>query len=277
MSAVTDPPLDLRETARVSMARMAHTDVVIPKDRRRDVARPPGPRGIQVVRRFATGNDAPWFMVEIERKYPTIAHMNLIGEHTYLLTSPEAIVEAFIGHGRETMKGPGLQGAKAVLGNGLLTSEGEVHLRNRRLVQPAFHRDRIAEYARDMVSLTLDHEAAWRDGQAVDMQTDMSALTLTIVGRTLFGADLADDAQEIGEALEGLLTGMGRDGALGLRALRRAGAFTLGQDEATSVVWGMPGAAQALDAVDVEAPLPDLAAAIGQAVGRIDTELGARR
>lgn len=74
-----------------------------------------------------------------------------------------------------------------------------------------------------------------------------------------------------------LLTGMGRDGALGLRALRRAGAFTLGQDEATSVVWGMPGAAQALDAVDVEAPLPDLAAAIAQAVGRIDTGLGARR
>ena len=219
MSAVTDPPLDLRETARVSMARMAHTDVVIPKDRRRDVARPPGPRGIQVVRRFATGNDAPWFMVEIERKYPTIAHMNLIGEHTYLLTSPEAIVEAFIGHGRETMKGPGLQGAKAVLGNGLLTSEGEVHLRNRRLVQPAFHRDRVAEYARDMVSLTLDHEAAWRDGQAVDMQTDMSALTLTIVGRTLFGADLADDAQEIGEALEGLLTGMGRYLVFGPKAL----------------------------------------------------------
>jgi two-component system, chemotaxis family, protein-glutamate methylesterase/glutaminase len=73
-----------------------------------------------------------------------------------------------------------------------------------------------------------------------------------------------------------LLTGMGRDGALGLRALRQAGAFTLGQDEATSVVWGMPGAAQALDAVDLEAPLPDLAGAIAQAVGRIETGLGAR-
>lgn len=74
-----------------------------------------------------------------------------------------------------------------------------------------------------------------------------------------------------------LLTGMGRDGAMGLRALRQAGAFTLGQDEATSVVWGMPGAAQALDAVDVEAPLSDLATAITQAVGRIDAGLGARR
>ncbi len=74
-----------------------------------------------------------------------------------------------------------------------------------------------------------------------------------------------------------LLTGMGRDGAVGLQALRRAGAFTLGQDEATSVVWGMPGAAQALDAVDVEAPLPELAAAIAQAVGRIETGMAAPR
>lgn len=74
-----------------------------------------------------------------------------------------------------------------------------------------------------------------------------------------------------------LLTGMGRDGAVGLRALRQSGAFTLGQDEATSVVWGMPAAAQALDAVDREAPLPELAAAITQAVARADTGLGARR
>ena len=106
-------------------------------------------------------------MVEIERKYPTIAHMNLIGEHTYLLTSPEAIVEAFIGHGRETMKGPGLQGAKAVLGNGLLTSEGEFHLRQRRLAQPAFHKQRIAAYADDMVNEALRHQGSWRDGATV--------------------------------------------------------------------------------------------------------------
>ncbi len=65
-----------------------------------------------------------------------------------------------------------------------------------------------------------------------------------------------------------LLTGMGRDGAAGLRALREAGAFTIGQDEGTSVVWGMPAAAQALDAVDVELALPDIAAAVAAAVGR---------
>ena len=220
MTSLADPPIDLRETARLALSRISHSDVPIPKDRRRDIARPPGPSTAQVVRRFIAGNEAPWFLVEIERDYPTLAHMRVLGEHMYVLTAPEVIVDVFIGHGRETMKGRGLQGTKAVLGNGLLTSEGEVHLRNRRLVQPAFHRDRIAAYSRDMVDITLAHETTWHDGEPVDMQTDMSALTLTIVGRTLFGADLAGDAHEIGESLQGLMQGMGRYVMLGPRVLR---------------------------------------------------------
>jgi two-component system chemotaxis response regulator CheB len=63
-------------------------------------------------------------------------------------------------------------------------------------------------------------------------------------------------------AVAALLTGMGRDGAAGLKLLRDIGAFTIGQDESTSVVWGMPAAAQEVDAVDLELPLP----AIGQAI-----------
>ena len=66
-----------------------------------------------------------------------------------------------------------------------------------------------------------------------------------------------------------LLTGMGRDGATGMLALRRVGAFTIGQDEGTSAVWGMPAAAAALDGLDVELPLPEIAAGIIDAVGRL--------
>jgi two-component system chemotaxis response regulator CheB len=65
-----------------------------------------------------------------------------------------------------------------------------------------------------------------------------------------------------------LLTGMGRDGADGLRRMHNAGAHTIGQDEPTSVVWGMPAAAQALGAVEAELALPDIAAAIVEAVQR---------
>ena len=77
-------------------------------------------------------------------------------------------------------------------------------------------------------------------------------------------------------ALGVLLTGMGRDGAAGLRKLRDTGALTFGQDEPTSVVWGMPAAAQALGAVEVELALPDIAPAIAAAVRR-PVETGGRR
>ena len=77
-------------------------------------------------------------------------------------------------------------------------------------------------------------------------------------------------AESVGPSAVGvLLTGMGRDGAAGLRAMRSAGAVTIGQDEPTSVVWGMPGAAAEIDAVGLELPLGDIGAAIVRAVRRI--------
>lgn len=82
-------------------------------------------------------------------------------------------------------------------------------------------------------------------------------------------AAFSSAAASLGDRVLGvLLTGMGRDGAAGLRKLRDSGALTFGQDEPTSVVWGMPAAAQALGAVEVELALPDIAAAIVAAVRR---------
>ena len=212
--------IDIREAARLAQQRVMHSDVPIPRDRRRDVTRPPGPSQVRALRGFSAPGAAPGFMVEVERTYPAMAHLRLLGEHVYVLTDPQAIVDVFVTHGRQTMKGRALQGAKVVLGNGLLTSEGDVHLRNRRLVQPAFHRDRIAAYAIDMVSLTAAHEATWRDGETVDMQQDMAALTLAIVGRTLFGADLRGDAREVGKEMEAILSGVGARLLLGPTVLR---------------------------------------------------------
>lgn len=159
------------------------------------------------------------FFVDVEHRYPQLAHLRLLGEHVYVVSDPALIVDAFVNHGREAMKGRSLQGAKAILGNGLLTSEGEAHLRQRRLVQPAFHRDRIAAYSQDMVGLALAHEAGWSDGARVDMARDMSALTLAIVGRTLFGADLTGDAKDVGAALDEVLNGAGARLILGPRLL----------------------------------------------------------
>lgn len=215
MSQVT-----VRDQARIATARVSHSDIPIPKDRRRGIPRPDGPSGIRFVRRFLRGGDVLGFLDDLAATYPRIAHIPLLGEHLYVLTHPDTIVEVMHSHGRDTMKGRGLQAAKAVLGNGLLTSEGEMHLRQRRLVQPAFHRDRLHGYALQMVTAAQRRSDQWLDGETLDMSDAMGELTFDIVGRTLFGSDLRGDAAEVGAALDEVLSGLGQRLILGPAILR---------------------------------------------------------
>ncbi len=91
----------------------------------------------------------------------------------------------------------------AIFGNGLLTSEGDFWLRQRRLAQPAFHRDRVSGYAAAMVDLAERHCESWQEGERRDAHRDMMALTLHIVVRTLFGADVDErTAGEVGRAFD---------------------------------------------------------------------------
>jgi cytochrome P450 len=104
-------------------------------------------------------------------------------------------------HNRKFMKGEGLQRAKRLLGEGLLTSEGEFHLRQRRLAQPAFHRQRIAGYAATMVEYADRACDRWQAGETRDVAREMMRLTLAIAGKTLFDANVEGEADEIGKAL----------------------------------------------------------------------------
>jgi cytochrome P450 len=104
-----------------------------------------------------------------------------------------------------TGQGKGIAALRVTLGQGLLTSSGEVHKRQRRLVQPAFQPRRLTRYARDAVRAACERSATWRDGQQVDLAEQMSSLTLDVVGRTIFGADVRDDAREVSEAQNDLL------------------------------------------------------------------------
>ena len=157
----------------------------------------------------------------VARAHGSVAHYVMAGEHVYLVSDPDVLVDVFLTHARDVMKGRGLQAARPLLGNGLLTSEGEFHLRQRRLAQPAFHRERIEAYAAQMVAEAQRHEARWTDGAGVDMVEEMTSLTLAVVGRTLFGTDLTGDARTFADTLAQLLSGFGQLSALGSERLVR--------------------------------------------------------
>jgi cytochrome P450 len=152
------------------------------------------------------------FMVEIARnplammmamklEHGDIAHWRIGPQPIYLFSHPDLIRDVLVTNGKNFHKSRGLERAKRLLGNGLLTSEGEFHLRQRRLAQPAFHKQRIASYATTMTDYAARTSVRWRDGQYIDMHTEMMRLTLGIVARTLFDADVDAEAAEIGEAL----------------------------------------------------------------------------
>jgi cytochrome P450 len=113
--------------------------------------------------------------------------------------------DILVTHSRSFKKGRGLEGAKRLLGEGLLTSEGQTHLRQRRLIQPAFHRDRLVTYASTMSGHALRLRDRWTDGGTIDVAQEMMRLTLGIVGKTLFGTDVEAQAPEVGRALTAVM------------------------------------------------------------------------
>ena len=114
---------------------------------------------------------------------------------------PDLIRDVLVTHDWNFIKSRGLRSSKPILGNGLLTSEGELHRRQRRLAQPAFHSQRLAFYANLMVECAVSAGNGWISGQQYALDQEMMRLTLQIVGRTLFSADVVNDAKEIGESL----------------------------------------------------------------------------
>ncbi|MDP9202768.1 MAG: cytochrome P450, partial [Gemmatimonadota bacterium] len=141
------------------------------------------------------------FMVESAEKYGDIVFFKVGNERIYLFNHPDLIRDVLVTNQKNFTKSRALVRAKRVLGEGLLTSEGEFHLRQRRLAQPAFHRDRISAYGRSMVEYAARASSRWVGSSSLDMHQEMMRLTLAIVARTLFSADVENEASEIGEAL----------------------------------------------------------------------------
>jgi cytochrome P450 len=140
-------------------------------------------------------------LAELAERHGDVVRFKMGPRILYLINNPEYIKEVLVTNNRNFVKSRGLEMAKKFLGQGLLTSEGEFHRRQRRLTQPAFHRQRINAYADVMVEYADRAGRRWQDGQTLNIAQEMMQLTLSIVGKTLFDANVEDEATEIGAAL----------------------------------------------------------------------------
>jgi cytochrome P450 len=120
----------------------------------------------------------------------------------FLVNNPELIQNILVTHDWNFIKGRGLRNSKPMLGEGLLTSEGELHRRQRRMAQPAFHSARLAHYAEEIVRCAVDLRDEWSPSATATITSEeMMRLTLRIVGLTLFSADVARESATVGESL----------------------------------------------------------------------------
>jgi cytochrome P450 len=172
---------------------------------------PPGPAMFTAMRnlRSLTGggdlSSIPPYLASLSAQYGPITHWRIGRRKFFYLDDAALIEEALVTKARDYMKGRGIQRLKPLLGNGLLTSEQPLHLRQRRMMQPAFHKDRIAGYGDRMVSLTQAHIASWRDGDALAIDAEMTRLTLGIAAETLFSANVDSHAATVRDALRDVL------------------------------------------------------------------------
>ena len=150
---------------------------------------------------LAFRRDPLGFFTRTARTYGDIAHFTFGPQQVYLVSHPEWIEDILVTSAKKFKKGVALQRAKRLLGEGLLTSEGKAHLRQRRTIQPLFHRQQVQRFAETMVR----HAVRWRDSlspnAAIDVTAEMGGLTLAIVGETLFSSNVQGDADEVREAL----------------------------------------------------------------------------
>ncbi len=160
-------------------------------------ALPPGPKGTLVGGSLGDFNTHRLdFFLRVAREYGDLASFRFGPRRMFLASHPDLIERVLVTDAKHYVKHFGARMYKPVLGNGLVTSEGDFWLRQRRLAQPAFLKARVLSYAPVMSELTRTMLARWRPGQAVNVHAEFSHLTSAIALKTLFGLDDAGDREE---------------------------------------------------------------------------------
>ena len=171
---------------------------------------PPGPKGGYIFGAAgAFRRDQMGFYADCARQYGDVVATKLGPYRVVILYHPDAIEGMLVTRARDFVKSPGVLLLRPLLGNGLLLSEGDTWLRQRRLLQPAFHRQRVAGYGEVMAGLTERHIAGWKEGDVVEVHGEMMTVTQAIVGKTLFDADVGSDAHAASQAARTLAEDFG--------------------------------------------------------------------
>jgi cytochrome P450 len=166
---------------------------------------PPGPRGMPILGMLpAVRRDPTGVFMRAARRFGDVAYFKIGPRRGYLLTNPSDIRHVLQDNARNYHKSPLYQKLRMSIGNGLLTSEDEFWLRQRRIAQPAFHRQRVAELAGVMAKAARETADEWQsiasDGRPVDISDEMMRFTRTVVLRALLGGDLGPFASKIDQA-----------------------------------------------------------------------------
>jgi cytochrome P450 len=164
---------------------------------------PPGPHSIlpnKLFRQFM--HDPIKTLTDIANTYGNICHFKFGRRHIYLLNNPYYVEGILIQDHKNFIKSRGLQVSKRLLGEGLVTSEGEYHDRQRRLIQPTFHPNRIKGYGDIMTSHAVRMQERWKDGSTLDIHKEMMHVTSEIISKAVLGSDIKAEEDEVGVALQ---------------------------------------------------------------------------
>jgi cytochrome P450 len=145
----------------------------------------------------ALDRDALGLLTWCAREYGDLVRMRLGFTRTILVSHPRLVEEVLVTRNHDFRKNVGTRRLGSLLGNGLLLSEGDFWLRQRRLMQPAFHRQRLVDMGATMVSIASAALENWHHGDTREINAEMTEFTLRIAARTLFGTDVAEDVARI--------------------------------------------------------------------------------
>ena len=165
--------------------------------------RPPGPKRLPFIGSLPDmGRDPLAFLLHLSSSYGPVSYTVIGGSRLFFVNDPQMVDDVLVGHYRDCVKDYGTREIIPLVGRGLLTSEGELWKRNRKLASPPLSPKRIAGYATTMVECTERACQGFRDGEVRDIHVDMMSLTLEIVGKTLLGFDARGDAERVARVLD---------------------------------------------------------------------------